>query len=1155
MTQQPEKNNRLALMILTLFVVVIGFALLMMPQAEGEDNAVIKGYVTEKGSGGSIENISVGIWDGEGGNGTITGDAGYYEMYAVPGHYTFYVMPEGYSRFITEIDISENETKWINVTLKVMNSIIKGYVTEDDSRGPIENASVRASGPEGENESTTDAMGYYEFRIFEGDFHLSAGKDGYYHYDDDISVGFEETIWINITLKEAPPENSIIKGYVNDADQRGPIQGASVDVDMEDYHKHNETDGVGFYELRVPQGYFDFSVYKEGYRQYHQEVDVGENETIWINVTLEEKPPETSVVKGYIYGEESRGPLEAWVGIWNQEEDYGNQTGTDQDGYYEIRASPATYIFYTGAEGYAQYMEEITIGDNETIWINKTLMAEKATVKGYIMDDSRGPIENVNINLDNQPDQMHYDVQTDDQGYFERTLKSGDWHIDIGGWGYYSYSEDFSIADDETKWFNITLESATMVHVEGHVKENGTNNPIADEWFSFWGDRYYESAVTDDEGYYEMWVASDLLYEVNLGVDGYLRYEEEVYVSGDMTYDIILEPIPPTDMTVKGYVNGYETRGPIEAMVGAMNMALDADTGTMSDDGTGYFEFEAWSGNGIIMSMAQGYYMFFKAINFTTGEMWYNITLYPELDDDSTLDGTITDAQGDPVEGAAVLLVNYMTGVPFGDDDGGDGPGFPHSTETDNEGYYEMEVPDGDWYLVVDDDGESGIVQEVTINGDLTHDLTLPEAIFENEMSVEFIDWDNIDFINQGSFAFDSSTYLTRIQIDFMVGNRDGTVNESEADAFEEFMEAMSDSDDGFDDENTTDEFSVDGIIYNFLLDSVEYGLSNMEGDITSLDPVHMEMNGKIESREQIPEGDQHVMLLNTSYEEEADDGPENLTIVIPQGFILENYEATENVSVEGLGTDTIRVSFVGEPVNDTWEWITLTAMVINILPIVDAGGDQVVTVNDEVFFEANASDADGVITLYEWDFVDDRSFSADYTSNTNTANFTYSSTGNYTVTVRVTDDRGGTKEDSLVVTVKPLVVPLPNLQIESLDLSNLEPEDGDVVDVTVTLKNTGDASATNIKVKIYVDGNLKDVLDVGEVDPNASVTVSYNWTAKDGKHTILINMTYSAGGDEMSRTIKVEGEGDGLIPGFELMITTIVILGVALLIQRKRKL
>lgn len=1219
------------------------------------ETAVIKGYVTEPDSRGPIEEVYVNIYDGDGGNGTETDASGFYEMYAPAGFWYLWANLDGYSSHNTQFDLDDYEEKWINFTLKPMRSMIKGYVTEEDSRGPIEGVRVSSYGAEGGNESETDATGYYEFWIFEGDFHFSVEMDGYYNYGEDIYVDFEETIWKNITLEEAPPENSLIKGFVTEYDNRGPpIEDASLNVwdldqggnatrtdssgyyemnisagfwymwanadgyaegftqfEIEDfeemwlnftlaeltalikgfvseddrgpveearvngnlddvYHVGTETDSNGYYELWVPHGTIYFEVQKHGYDMYDEEIYLEEGWTVWRNVTIEMLPPETSRILGYVYGDDDRGaPIEgADIGFGNDEG--GNGTQTDENGYYEMRARAGNYGFGASADGYAGYYDQITVGDYEDVWINITLKAENAAIMGYITDDSRAPVEGAQIILESQSLQMRYDnIWTDEFGYFEQYVVAGEWEAEIFMWEYFGLRETIKIEEEEEFWFNRTIEQATTVIIEGFLTEEDVRgDPIADVRINFNSERFGDGTTTDQDGYFMVMLASGFWYDIDLDMPGGTD-PEEIYVDeengwANITY---IRP-PPFDVTIMGYIEGYETRAPLEnAFVGSMNFTNDADIGTQSDD-TGYFEFEAWSGMGALFFMAQDHYAFFMVMDIPIGEFWYNITLFPIPEADATVSGHVVDADGDPVEDAQVLLANAQSGIPVGD---GDGIPFPYMTFTDDEGYYEIDAPAGDWYLAVvtnndDDEGgdgdtSPGIVQEVSLFEETTVNVTLPEPIADTNMLVTMSDWDNAEIMNHGVFSFDGPASTTRIQIDFMMGNRDGVVDAAEAAIFETFLEIMMMSDGdgdegpgGPDMTNTTDEFMIDGIAFDFMQETFIQELSNLEGDITSSDLAMEQMTGNLESQSPIPAGDMHILLLNQSYPEDEDDEEDTPTFILPSGFILESFTATANISVEGIGTDTIVITFVGEPAEDTWEWITMIAMVPNVLPIVDAGIDQEVTVNDPVAFEANATDTDGTIVSYDWDFDMDDVFSVDQTSTTATANHAFTTPGTYNVTVRVTDDRGGMKEDTLIVVVKPVYVPMANLQIESVTLSLLDPTDGDTVKITVVLRNSGDANATAIKVRIFMDDNLKDLIDVVDVAANTTRTVTYDWTAVEGRHVFRINMTYDNGGDEITRSITVNGGGDSFIPGFGALIAVVAILAGAVIVAGKRK-
>ncbi len=97
-----------------------------------------------------------------------------------------------------------------------------------------------------------------------------------------------------------------------------------------------------------------------------------------------------------------------------------------------------------------------------------------------------------------------------------------------------------------------------------------------------------------------------------------------------------------------------------------------------------------------------------------------------------------------------------------------------------------------------------------------------------------------------------------------------------------------------------------------------------------------------------------------------------------------------------------------------------VTVYVVGYPPVADAGPDQVVHVNDLVVFDGSGStDPDGVIVDWTWDFGD-----GSPTKHGEVVNHTYSSIGNYTATLLVTDDDNLTDSDTALIMVLPELVP-----------------------------------------------------------------------------------------------------------------------------------
>ena len=73
--------------------------------------------------------------------------------------------------------------------------------------------------------------------------------------------------------------------------------------------------------------------------------------------------------------------------------------------------------------------------------------------------------------------------------------------------------------------------------------------------------------------------------------------------------------------------------------------------------------------------------------------------------------------------------------------------------------------------------------------------------------------------------------------------------------------------------------------------------------------------------------------------------------------------------------------------------------------------------INQQITFDASlSSDSDGSITKYEWDWNNDSTYVDSRT--TPTVTHSWSQVGNYSITVRVTDNEGATSTKTMVVTV-----------------------------------------------------------------------------------------------------------------------------------------
>jgi hypothetical protein len=124
----------------------------------------------------------------------------------------------------------------------------------------------------------------------------------------------------------------------------------------------------------------------------------------------------------------------------------------------------------------------------------------------------------------------------------------------------------------------------------------------------------------------------------------------------------------------------------------------------------------------------------------------------------------------------------------------------------------------------------------------------------------------------------------------------------------------------------------------------------------------------------------------------------------------------TPQVSTSTLSIGLHIITFQTQDNDGDWSY-TNSSLLVFTYPIAIAGQDSTGTPGVPLQFSGAATDEDGTIVLYEWDFDGDGIFEWSSTENGRELNI-YSNEGTYTATLRVTDNDGFTATDSRVITV-----------------------------------------------------------------------------------------------------------------------------------------
>lgn len=140
--------------------------------------------------------------------------------------------------------------------------------------------------------------------------------------------------------------------------------------------------------------------------------------------------------------------------------------------------------------------------------------------------------------------------------------------------------------------------------------------------------------------------------------------------------------------------------------------------------------------------------------------------------------------------------------------------------------------------------------------------------------------------------------------------------------------------------------------------------------------------------------------------------------------------------------------------------------------------------VGDPVTFNASSSfDPDGTIANYAWDFGDGS------LGNGMIVTHTYETAGSYNVTLTITDD-SGLKDTSTSL----LTAFVHDIAIISVTPTATNVEAGRIVDITVVVKNEGNANET-FNVIVYCGGTEVGSRTVDDLAPGEERTLNFSWS------------------------------------------------------------
>ncbi len=214
-------------------------------EPEPPETATVKGYVTNSDNGTGIENMFLyfSSLNSSYSNYTYSNADGYYECDLAAENFSISPYPDEYFSNSTMFELNDSEVKWVNMSFIPTppdNAWVEGHVYDNATGSPLANAGVSVSGSSRldfynyshyfNNGTMTNSSGYYNVSIPAVEavelytyyknkteiYSIYAYKADYFDNSssgDIIEPGGVMVRDINLTAK--PPENCIVKGYIN----------------------------------------------------------------------------------------------------------------------------------------------------------------------------------------------------------------------------------------------------------------------------------------------------------------------------------------------------------------------------------------------------------------------------------------------------------------------------------------------------------------------------------------------------------------------------------------------------------------------------------------------------------------------------------------------------------------------------------------------------------------------------------------------------------------------------------------------------------------------------------------------------------------------------------------------------------------------------
>ncbi len=670
------------------------------------DDTIIRGHTKEKTNGTYIPQVFIRITKGEFKKTGSSDDNGYYE-FELPGEGTYHIHAEksGYKDYDVNVTVEGGKTTTHHILMEKEQSedktTIHGYTVDKDNETHIAHVYVKISGDRFQADEYSDENGYYDFELPEGgNYTIEAEKSGYEDYERGVYAEHEKNTTHHIFMeKENSGDKTILKGYTVEEDRGEHIPYVDIRIMKGNYSKTTESNGDGYYEVELPEGgRYEIRAEKDGYKDYDAEVTVNEGKENTHHIYMEkEQSGEKTTIHGYTIDKDNETHIpHVYVVIYRG--DFEADEYSDDHGYYDFELPEGgNYTIEAKKDGYKDYEEHVYAAHEKNtthhIQMEKESSGDKTILKGYTLEDDRGehiPYVDIRISRGN----YSKTTESDRDGYYEVELpEGGEYDIRAEKEGYKDYEEQVYVHEGKENTHHIYMEkeqSGNETTIHGYTIDKDNETHLSYVYVVIRGEHFEAEEYSDDEGYYDFELPEGGDYIIEAQKNGYEDYEDVVYAEHgkNTTHHILMEKSGSGDKTIlKGYT-AEDDRGEhipyvdIQILKGEYNQ-------TTRSNGDGYYEVELPEGGRYeVLAEKEGYEDYDEAVTVQEGkENTHHIYMEKEQSGEKTTIHGYTIDKDNETHIPHVYVVIYA----------GD---FEKSEYSNEEGYYDFELPEGGNYTI-----------------------------------------------------------------------------------------------------------------------------------------------------------------------------------------------------------------------------------------------------------------------------------------------------------------------------------------------------------------------------------------------------------------------------------------------------------------------